>query len=186
MLLLAGFTWTACSDDEDEGESRVQLTGTDKMFVEHVAMSNMTEIELGQLASTRATDSSVRAYAEMMVMDHNTAQNELEAIVDDYDGINWPNELNEQNKEMRDQLMNMSGYSFDSMYMASQVMSHRTTDSVFQLQMNNGQEPRIKTYATKYHPTIEQHLDAADSIHAMLMPEMPGDDNQAGGDDDNG
>jgi putative membrane protein len=170
-VILASATWVACDDDDDDND--MNLPTADKSFVEMAALSNMAEIELGQLAAARGTDSLVRAFGQHMVGEHTTAQSELEGIADDFDNIDWPDDLDEKHERIKDMLEDMNGYRFDSMYMASQVKDHMTADSLFTAGMNATQNARIKAYASKYHPHIEMHLEHADSIYNVIITNTP-------------
>jgi putative membrane protein len=170
-MFAATILWSACDDDED-GRS---LNDADETFVEKAALSNMTEIEFGQMAATNGNDQMVRDFGQHMVNAHTTAQNELRNIANDYNDIDWPEELDQQHQQMRQQLMNMTGYSFDSLYMKSQVMDHEATRTVFETEVNGGTEQSVKSYASKYLPHIEEHLQKADSIQNVLLTTGQGD-----------
>jgi putative membrane protein len=160
------FAISACDDDDDNERS---LNAVDDNFVEKAALANMTEVDFGQLASTKATNTAVKAFAQHMVSEHTTAQNELRDIADDYNNIDWPDDLDQQHQQIKQQLMTLTGYAFDSLYMASQVMDHETTRNLFQNEITNGTEQRVKSYASKYLPGIEHHLHQADSIRNVLL-----------------
>ena len=149
----------ACDDDDEKS-----LNSTDKSFVENAALANMTEVDFARIASTKATDSLVKAFANHMIAEHTKAQEELEDIEDDYDNTNWPESLDEQHQQIRQQLNTLSGYSFDSLYMTSQVMDHEMAVTLFENEANGGTEARVKNYSAKYLPHIQQHLDEATTI----------------------
>src|SRR5687768_9926337 len=111
-ILIASLGWVACDDDDDNPLDRPNLNDTDETFVEVAARSNMAEIEFGELATTKGTDSLVKVYAQDLVDDHNAAQDELKELADDYGGIEWPNDLDEGHDEIMEQLNNAEGYSF--------------------------------------------------------------------------
>jgi putative membrane protein len=156
---------SACDDDDDERA----LNDTDRNFVNNAAVANIAEVKLGQLAATKANSQAVKDFGQHMVMEHTTALNELRDIADDYRNGDLPEEMDQQHKQMEQQLMNLSGYSFDSLYMASQVTDHQATKMLFETEVSGGTEARVKAYATKYLPHITAHLQKADSIKAVIM-----------------
>src|SRR5687768_13546169 len=87
VLMIASLSWVACDDDDDNKPS---LNDTDETFVEKAALANRTEVQFGELASTKATDPLVKDFAMKMVQEHNTAQNELKDISDGYNDVDWP------------------------------------------------------------------------------------------------
>ena len=50
-MALSAMAFTACDDDNDN--KNISLGTTDDMFVENVALGNMTEVELGALAAPK-------------------------------------------------------------------------------------------------------------------------------------
>lgn len=167
-IMIASLCWVACDNDDDDKENKPSLNETDEAFVEKAALSNHTEITFGELASTKATDSLVRAFALDMVEAHTSAQNELKGIADDFNGIDWPDELDQNHKNIHSQLDSLEGYSFDSLYIHSQVMDHESAVAAFETAATASTDARVKSYAGKYLPHIEMHLQQADSIKSVI------------------
>lgn len=167
-IVVASLGWVACDDDDDNTLTKPNLNETDETFVETAATSNMAEIEFGELAVTKASDSLVRVYAQQMVDDHNSAQNELEDLADDYAGIEWPNEVNESHEDLLEQLNNAEGYTFDTLYLRTQLDMHEDAVATFETATTSTTEVRVRSYASKYLPKIEMHLERADSINTVV------------------
>jgi putative membrane protein len=144
--------------------------------VEKAALGNMTEIKFGELASTKATDPLVKDFAMRMVQDHTGAQAELKDISNDYSDVDWPNDMDQQHKDLFADLNNRSGYSFDSLYMSSQIVDHQMTIATFETEISSGTVDRVKTYANKYLPHIEMHFQQADSIKNVIIASHNADD----------
>lgn len=179
IVMIASLTWVACDEDDDNPLDKPNLNDTDETFVEVAARGNMAEIEFGELATTKGTDSLVRVYAQHMIDEHNTAQDELKDLVDDYGGIEWPNDLDEGHDEIMEQLENAEGYSFDTLYMRTQIRMHEAAISQFETATTNATDMRVKAYANKYLPGLEEHLQRADSIETVIVT-----NNTADGTDD--
>jgi putative membrane protein len=176
-ILIASLGWVACDDDDDDLLDRPSLNDADETFVEKAARSNMAEIEFGELAATKATDSLLRVFAQQMVTEHTMAQDELEDLADDYAGIEWPNDLDEGHDEIMEQLNNAEqGYSFDSLYISSQIMAHQDVVDMFQTATTNSTDARVKAFANKYLPHVEAHLEQADSIQTVITANNSGTD----------
>ena len=174
-IVIAALGWVAC-DDDDNKLVRPSLNETDETFLEVTAKNNLAVIEFGELATTKASDSIVRDFAQRMIEEHTTAQNELEEIADDYAGVEWSNDLSEGNDEIMEQLNDVEGYSFDSLYMRTQVDIHTSAENIFRTATTNTTEARVKAYATKYLPRIEAHVERADSIHTVVVANRSTDD----------
>src|SRR5207237_946016 len=54
-----------------------QAVATDRTFVTNAAEGGMAEVELGQLATNKATNPDVKQFAQRMVTDHGKANDEL-------------------------------------------------------------------------------------------------------------
>jgi putative membrane protein len=169
LAVVVGCLATAMACDEDDNESKRSLASTDKTFVEGAALSNMTEIEFGTLAATRGNSEMVRDYGEQMVSEHTMAQNSLRILGNAYENVDFPESLDAQHQQIRQQLMDMSGYSFDSMYISSQINDHQMTLDMFESELASGVEEPVRNYAAKYRPNIEMHLEKADSIMTVLL-----------------
>ncbi len=167
-VALAALVWTACDDDDNGNDNRNDFNDADETFVEDAAMSNLAEIELGELALTKGTDSLVRIFAENMVNDHAIAQDELSDIANTDDDVDWPANLDDEHQSIWDALSQLEGYSFDSAYIASQVTAHEKAVQLFQRSRDNGRNPVVRNYIDKYLPKIEMHLEMADSIKTVL------------------
>ena len=168
-ILIASLGWVACDNDDDNPLDRPNLNETDETFVEVAARSNMAEIEFGELATTKGTDSLVKVYAQNLVHEHNAAQDELKELADDYGGIEWPNDLDEGHDEIMEQLNNAEGYTFDTLFLATQMRMHEDAINTFRTATTNATDIRVKAYANKHLPNLEKHLQQADSVQMAVM-----------------
>jgi putative membrane protein len=57
----------------------------------------------------------------------------------------------------------MSGNAFDGAYMQHMVQDHKKTVADFQKQAQSGSDPALKSFAQKYLPIIQQHLQMAET-----------------------
>jgi putative membrane protein len=190
LLFAASLTWISCDDDDDDKNNEVKISETDQGFIETAAMNNMAEIRMGELALEKGTDELVREFAQQMISEHTVAQDELKQIFDRYEedneNLEWPENLNEKNEDLRDDLEDMNGFSFDSMYMATQVAAHQEAENAFETQVNSGQDATTKAYANKYLPKIQMHLERADSIHTVVQENNQNSGNGGGTGDGDG
>jgi putative membrane protein len=162
VVILAG-----CDKDEDDDAKTVNAQ--DQSFAVQASMSNRAEIELGALAQAKASDASVKNYAQMMVTEHTTAQTELTSVSNAANlGVSIMDSLSAQHKSLRDSLMARSGRAFDTVYIKSQVRAHQMSLVNFQSEENGGMNPQLKAYASKYRPGIQMHLTMADTISVRV------------------
>lgn len=168
IMVFVALGMGACDNDDD---NRRSVNDVDEDFVEKAALSNMTEVDFGEIAASKGDDPLIREFGQMMVTEHTTAQTELQAIANDIDDIDWPRELDPQHRQIREQLNSLSGHAFDSLYMATQVTDHQMTISNFETEIATGTDATVKGYASKYLPHIQAHLSKADSIQTVITPD---------------
>jgi putative membrane protein len=163
--LTAGFV--ACSDDDNNNTSPT-LSQRDQTFMTMASYGNLSEIAMGKVADSISTDDSVKMFGQMMMTDHGTAQAELQTM-----GMTWsmnlPTGPDSMHLAKKQQLMGMTGYMFDTAYIASQIKDHQTTIALFQMAIDSSNQQQLKSYAAKYLPAIKMHLAKADSIMLMLQ-----------------
>lgn len=164
MLALCGLTaailMTSCDQDDDDNNVSAQ----DKSFVNELAISNRTEIIMGNLALAKATDDSIIDYAQMMVDEHTAAETELKTLAADLDIAVTTDSLDATNQAMRTMLMSLSGNSFDSAYIYGQVSGHQKTVIIVQTEIDGGTNSSLRNFATTMLPKIQTHLALADTI----------------------
>ncbi|RZK08846.1 MAG: DUF4142 domain-containing protein [Flavobacterium sp.] len=152
----------ACDKDDEN-----KVNNTDRDFVKLASISNNAEMMAGQLATTKATSPLVKAFGSHMVLEHNLAQSDLKTRGSEA-GIAVSDTVDAEHKALMTYLNSLSGYSFDTAYMNSQVKDHQKTINFFQMEISGGQHQRIKSYANEYLPHIQQHFTRADSIRKAL------------------
>ena len=141
----------------------------DSTFLVQASQSNWAEVKLGALALAKATNDSVRAFAQMMITDHTGAQSDLASVVNNIStNVNVSDSLSAEIIAVRDSLQALSGNTFDSAYIAGQIRAHQQTLQAFDTELANGSNSRVKAYATDKRLTIQSHLDLADSTFVTI------------------
>jgi putative membrane protein len=140
---------------------------SDNDFMKEAAIGGMSEVELGRLASTKATDPEIKKFGQMMVTDHSKAGAELKALAAKKN-VQLPAELDSTHKSMLDNLKNKSGADFDKEYVSEMVDDHETDLKAFQEKARNATDPDVKAFAEKVVPVIQKHLDAIKAIQAKM------------------
>ena len=136
------------------------LSAADKTFAIEAAHGGLAEVQLGQLAEQKATSPQIKEFAQRMVKDHTQANQELIQLGKS-ESLNLPTQLDAKHKSEMDRLSAMSGNAFDATYMRHMVQDHKQTVADFQKQAQTGSDPALKSFAQKYLPIIQQHLQMA-------------------------
>jgi len=144
-----------------------QLSPADREFAINTTMVGRHEIELGQLASSRAMDGEVKAFADRMVKDHTSAGNDLSDITTRL-GVTIPTEEDTTFNNLKDRLSKMKGTEFDRAYMAEMVQGHEKAAASVETYANSGNNADLKAWAAKAAPVIREHLQQAQKINTRL------------------
>ncbi|MES2919731.1 MAG: DUF4142 domain-containing protein [Pseudomonadota bacterium] len=139
----------------------------DRKFVEDAAIGGMAEVQLGQLASQRAQDSAVRDYGNRMVSDHTPANQRLMTIASTV-GITPPDKLDFMHRRTVKKLTKAEAKDFDEDYIDSQVSDHKKMIELMEEQIEDGQNPELKQYATDLLPRLREHLQMAQRLEEQL------------------
>lgn len=139
------------------------LSGRDKLFMTQAAQTNLAEVRLSKLALERASSDEVKRYAQDTIEQHTQANNELKQLAAKK-GVELPNELDAQHRQVESQLQQLSGANFDRAYMNAMYEDRGRTILVFQTQVEQGQDPETKAYADKFLPPILQYYVMAGNM----------------------
>lgn len=140
-----------------------QTNTTDRLFAQLVTEGGLAEVAFGELAAEKAQDSMVGDFARRMIEDHSAANDQLAGIANK-SKIPLPDALNTEHSIMRDRLKSLEGSAFDIAYMRGQVIDHQKTTQLLIWEIDYGQDPELKHFASEKLPTILEHLAMARSI----------------------
>lgn len=132
----------------------------DSKFMKDAAAGGMGEVELGRLASEKATRPEVKAFGKMMVDDHSKANAELKALAEKKN-VTLPAGPKPEHKALEARLSKLSGSAFDDAYMAAMVKDHEKDVREFERESKTGGDDDVKSWAGKTLPTLRHHLDEA-------------------------
>lgn len=133
------------------------------MFAVKAASGGMMEVQLGQLAQTKASSKAVKDFGQMMVTEHSKANDQLMQIASG-EKIILPKSMLPKNQSVVDQLSGLSGKEFDKAYMSKMVDDHKEDIEEFQkASKDNSANAKVKEWATKTLPTLKHHLSMAQS-----------------------
>lgn len=173
FLMLGAFGLQAQSSTQSGSQSGMQtsssqqqqqLSSTDRDFVKNAYESNMKEIQISELAAQRSSSNEVKQFAQQMVDDHRTANDQLKEIADSK-GIDLPSDIQSPEQE---QFSNLSGNEFDRQYVENQRSAHQQAISLYQNQANRGSDPELKSFASNQLDKLRQHESMVTNLQASL------------------
>lgn len=138
-------------------------------FPQRMAMSDMYEIQAGQLAAERARNQSVRQFAQEMVRAHTQTSQQMTQILQNVPNAPaLPTSLDAQHQERLNTLRQASADRFDQLYIDQQVEAHDMAHTMLRDYAQNGQIAELRTFASQTAPIVQQHLERAREIDQTL------------------
>ena len=144
-----------------------KAASADQSFVMKAAKGGMAEVQLGQLATEKASSEEVKKFGQRMVTDHGKANDELKSLAQEKH-VTLPTEVDAKAKATHDRLAKMSGAAFDRAYMQHMLADHRTDVNEFKKESTSGKDPDVKAWAGKTLPTLEEHLRLAQDANKAV------------------
>jgi putative membrane protein len=144
-----------------------QGQGTDQQFVGQVGAANLLEVRLSQAAEQKGGNTSVKQFAQSMIVDHTDMQKQWIAVAKK-DNIKFSTELNPQQLQQVQQLTKMSGADLDRAYMSMMVQSHRDNVDAFTRERSASHSPDVRQLIESSLPRLQQHLSQAQQISSQV------------------
>lgn len=134
---------------------------------------NTAEVRTSELASTKATSPEVRAFAQMLVRDHNESNQRLSGILTSRNiqplSSATSAEIQQSENNTYTTLQSRTGADFDRTYLDAEISHHRWV--INQLDSNlipNAQDSQLESYLKSVRGTEAAHLKEAERLRGML------------------
>jgi len=135
---------------------------SDALFAAAAADSGLAEVTISQIGLTRATDADLKRFSQTMIDDHSKANAELMSLAN-VRGVALPRTIDPRSQFCAQSLAGLSGEEFDRCYAKAQCAAHEEAITAFETEIERGQDPEIKAFASRVLPKIKQH-------HEMIKP----------------
>jgi putative membrane protein len=155
------------STDSTAKAPAITVAEGDAKWAVDAANGGMAEVALGKLAQAKASNAKVKEFADMMVMDHGKANDELMALAKSKN-ITLPVAPSADKQKEMDELGKKSGADFDKAYVDAMVDGHKKTVSLFEDGAKNVKDADLKAFIDKTLPTIKTHLQHIEAIKAGM------------------
>jgi putative membrane protein len=150
--------------------SRTVTSALDTSYIRTMIRSNLTEVALGRLASSRASASQVKDFANRMITDHDNMVQPWSQLASSYK-MKMPNygvDLGEAGKAASDRLGKLKGTEFDQAYMTEMLNAHEQDLQQLQQIRSSAQDPQIRQLASDGESTVSQHLQLAQQVGSQV------------------
>ncbi|MCC9135952.1 DUF4142 domain-containing protein [Pontibacter silvestris] len=161
-LLVSLVAVTSC--DDDDGDIGLNLSAEE--FVQQAAVTDMFEIQTGQMAVDKSETSMVVDFGQMIVDDHMQTNTLLSTLADEKN-ITMPTALTEEKRAIRDRLAGKDGVEFDKDFADSQVQAHEEAVELYERATNELDDDELRAFAETGLPILQQHLQEARDLKAI-------------------
>lgn len=143
-----------------------KLARADRKFIQEAAESGMYEVQVAQLAASKATDPEVKSFANMLVEQHTAANNELVQLANSRK-VELPAAPSRGMRREVEKLGKLSGNEFDARFMRDVgIKDHEKDIKKFEKASERAKDPELKAWIDKTLPRLREHL-----AHAQKMPQ---------------
>jgi putative membrane protein len=143
--------------------STLGISPTTADFVKEAAISDMTEIAAAKLGEDRG-NAQEKTFATQMVTDHTKTSEELKSMAPADAKAAIPSALDSSSQSKIDKLKDAKPDDFSSDFDSMQVGAHKDAVSLFERYAKAGDDPKLKEWAGKTLPTLQHHLEMAQSL----------------------
>ena len=155
--------WTTVTRLPTFGDS----VSADSTFIRQTIRGNYTEVALGRLAGSRATNSQVKDFAERMVSDHNDMNKEWVDLAQDND-MKVTVEFGPAGQQSIDRLEGLSGSAFDQAYMSENIREHEQDLAALERMATSARSAEVRKLSSTGASTVREHLTLAQQVGSQV------------------
>jgi putative membrane protein len=134
-------------------------------FVTNAAISDMYEIQAGEIAQKKGQSKGVKDFGKMMVADHTALSAAMKPLATAA-GKTLPTGLDERRKGLIDNLNAAAPADFDRVYLDQQDAAHNEALTLMSGYADKGDDAGLKGAAQKAVRKIQAHLDHLATLKA--------------------
>lgn len=168
-ILLSAFCLVGFASCENEDEDPIvdTVSQQDRNFAISSSQHLNAQISVGQLALDRGQDDSVLGYAQMLLDESTESKTELTGILDSKE-VEFSDDVAAEMQAKYDELVLLEGEAFDEAFIDHQISSLDNAISMYENQIDNGQNFTIKGFATKTLDLVKEHKREAQLVKAEI------------------
>ena len=145
------------------GKNENKIARADRKFMQDAAEGGMFEVQAGQLAANKASDDKVKQFANKLVEDHQSANNELMALARTK-GLELPAAPSRSERREIEKLGKDSGSKFDQEFAKAAIKDHEQDIKKFEKASGKVKDPDLKAWIDKTLPHLREHLAMAKDL----------------------
>lgn len=139
----------------------------DSDYLIAAAETNLMQIELGKLAMSKSTNTSIKDLAKMMIDQHIKASEKLNPLAASKQVV-LPMALTDKGKDKYENLNKKSGKDFDDAYVDMMVNGHEDAISKIKDASEDAKDADIRAWAAAMLPTLNTHLQDSKTLRDQI------------------
>jgi putative membrane protein len=145
---------------------------SEKNITAHMAAGDSLEIQLAELALSKATSQQVRDFANMLLNDHRAHLAKTHEIITDEDVGAEPLAFDPEGMRMRQMLTNLrataAGTNWDAAFLRFQAQHHQNEIDLLSANIKNAHDDDLEDHIEESITSLSKHRDTARSIATNL------------------
>ena len=145
---------------------------TDANVVDVLTVANQGEVDYSQIGVDKATNPSVKQFAQLMVKDHGTMLDGVKSLAGKLNVVpasnDKANDLKEENTKDINDLNAKTGKDFDKEFMDEQIDMHQETLDLLSDLDGRTTNADLKAAIAEAKPKVQAHLDQAKAVKDKL------------------
>lgn len=142
---------------------KAPLDSADAKFVKQEAAAGMAVVKVAELGAQKATRPEVKAFAQRLVTDHSTANEELTKLAE-VKGVELSASMEPKHAESFQKLEKTETADFDKEFLKVAVSGHKKCINNFEDAAKDAKDSDVKMWAEKTLPTLKAHLAQAQDL----------------------
>lgn len=139
------------------------IAPAEKRFLTKSAQDSMYELASAQLAVKKAQNSGIKQYANKLIQDHATYNQQLMELARQKQ-VNLPTSLDAQNKTKLARLQQLKGEAFEREYIKETAQANNDDVKDLQRQASTTKDPQIKAFIAQFLPVQQEHSRLASGL----------------------
>jgi putative membrane protein len=141
-----------------------KLARADRKFIQEAAEHGMFEVQIAQLAASKATNPDVKTLANTLVNDHTNANNELVQLANSKK-VELPAAPPRGKRKDVEQLGKLTGVEFDRRFVREVgIKDHEKDIKKFEKASEKAKDAELKAWVNKTLPRLREHLAQAQKL----------------------
>jgi putative membrane protein len=160
VLLSAFFLFGIAACDKNDDPILDTVNQQDRNFAVSSSKFVNAQIAMGNLAMIKGQDDSVLKFAKLITDENNASKTELNAILQSKE-IAGSESITDEAQAKYNELALLEGQAFDKAFISYQLSGLDSSKSLFENEVDNGENFTLKGYATKTLDLVKSHRNKA-------------------------